>query len=1259
MNAETSTLVVPMQLDALVINQPIQAGGETWNRWQMSYDQLNQYLNPEPSPFTGQQWDPPAQGVHLHWTLPDGLTHGVADATGNIEYPFIPNRWAVVRIQQASDPTQAPTIDVTVLVADNWVDSGDGAPFVDPTQDPFQDEQGYQAVNLGIARTLAQWQAQGGETGVDQTVDFLQALGPGDVSFAGYTPGNDNVVSFHDALDGVTQANLSYLVFGWYARTSLDPLQQLSAADWTDYVDPETGADDPNVKVAPDLDWAVTLDGAEPPTTTVVQGKVHTVSWDTNAPLPSPDDYPSNVSQDVRVAVGNTAADALSAMLREQAIANGMSEEEALHQAELLEAFQYHALSDLDEPGGPERLDQTIRAAAFARASGGTVWTIVPTQQADPSVPREPPTPTADQLAWLAQTNEDQARLDVEAEILATMEQRLYQLWWQNGRIAFAPTPQYNQQGFVNAKNQLPWQLKTSYAESFINAVIAQKQLVDSLQAKVPIHRGPDSAQSIAEYSEGHLDPELLQLKPADAPRFFQPSDPVLLVSGLGRSMRFEQEGVLWCRTLDQLVTGIETSAGTVTTSSLPTGTIPSLSDPTLPDFTQALMDEAFFCVPDDAGVIAEAGLDSTDPALVSSIHDDIAARTNLVGTAPSADADAAWEQPWLPLFLDWQVTFFYTFVEDPRGGFETDSRGDFIFDREDWVFDGTDYAWQGGAINEQHAITYSGRVLLTPQSSMVFKARMEQYVEEIPPDERKEVEEILQEIASWDLLSQTLAGVTSKLRMLDPDQNVPPPDDIDALVAPQGQSGSPYMEAVPDTDPSFGGGTPFFFPVRGGFLSFKNLRILDSYGRTLDLLRANGNPGGSASTLSLIHGRGLQPDPDQVGTDFAKRALQLSPRLSQHGRLGFTWMSSEDDAVPADQVGGASPVCGWLLPNHLDQSLAVYDADGVPLGNLEVFLVSATEGELVWRPAPGQPGTSPVVDPNDPPDIANAHLLALVEGLLQHADAAKAFTNFMAAIDETLWTVDPLGGRHDENLSVLIGRPLAVVRANLQLQLAGDAAVNQAWYKLFGDSGSTLVDDTGSLLDLSWPVRIGDLNLRDDGVLGYYEGGDYATFNAAHIPKDVVPASTPYLDKIGEDGNYVHLQAQPTLHAASTGVVFDPTGSVYTTLVVDPRGLINCITGLLPDRQAIISDDLVTAAADQLVVTFSTGPVLLDAETVRIPQPAEQKGTWTWIRPTGTDTDDWATDPVRAAEQQARVPDAPPILREGWLRFAPNPETT
>ena len=184
--------------------------------------------------------------------------------------------------------------------------------------------------------------------------------------------------------------------------------------------------------------------------------------------------------------------------------------------------------------------------------------------------------------------------------------------------------------------------------------------------------------------------------------------------------------------------------------------------------------------------------------------------------------------------------------------------------------------------------------------------------------------------------------------------------------------------------------------------------------------------------------------------------------------------------------------------------------------------------------------------------------------------------------------------------------------------------------------------------------MRLGNQELRDDGVVGYFTDGDYEEFNAVHLPDEMQPASPPYVKLVGP-GNYLDLKFRPTRSTSPEESPFDPSDSVYVTLLVDPNGVINAVTGLLPDLVVELPADLVKSALDRMIVTFRTGPLLLDPEAVRLPMPAETKGVWSWIQPAGTEAGDWQTDPVSPAQATARLSERAVVLREGWLAFTPN----
>ena len=249
------------------------------------------------------------------------------------------------------------------------------------------------------------------------------------------------------------------------------------------------------------------LDGAAPPTVTTVAGFVHRVNWDRHNDVDMGDTYPKNISESVRVSVGNTAIDALAGLVREQALAAGVDRDHAILEADLLEAFLYEDLGRSRRArrrgtAGPEDPRRRLRPA-----NGGILWSIVPVQRANTSTSPPAADTTPEQRAWLAELNTNQAKLDAEREILASMQKRLADLWWKSRRIQFVPEPRSYQKEFGNAKRNLPGQIVPGRPDGYYQKVVAQQAKVAALAALVPVATGLESGDSIRLFSAGHLDP--------------------------------------------------------------------------------------------------------------------------------------------------------------------------------------------------------------------------------------------------------------------------------------------------------------------------------------------------------------------------------------------------------------------------------------------------------------------------------------------------------------------------------------------------------------------------------------------------------------------------------------------------------------------------------------------------------------------------------------------------------------------------------
>ncbi len=1165
-------------------------------------------------------------------------------------FPLVPNRWLVVRYGPPAKPNDPRPTKTWLLTSDTIDNSGTGSPFVNPV--PTRPG-AIEPTSVGAAITpLAAWTGEAGST-ADL---FLRAVGPGDATFHAYQPGVQNVFSLYDDLDAdlARTVSFTYLVVGWYSDAAQDPLHG-RISEWGGGCRPTrtpwADADEWQA-LMDELAWAVEGTQAPLPDTSVYHGLVYDVDWN-NVSAPK---WKGNEVSDMTVAVGNTAVDAMAALLEHQT--GGTAGE---LEAQALEAFQHGYLHKLDEPDGAAQLELEIHRATFGTAPGGTLWRVTAADdgsgtdgQLSPGAHPATPPLTAAQEAALAQLNRTQCTLDAARRHLASLQGQLYDAWWKQHR---APHVSQAAKQLVSdwkaIVRALDKALDSKQSGSLYDKVVTAQASVAQLAGSVPL---PTDSEAVARYAKKvlSLDPALHQLRASAMPRFHQPVDPVVLVAGLTPSDgqgSLAGGGPLACRFADQALTGVNVEIGGATKPvSVATGTLASgvPATPTssflraaVADGIASLATECFFVDATNAPVIVQLGLGSTDQAVITKLTAAMIAGSAGISTRTNplqaAVAFQRWgQQPFAPLFLEWEVTFFFTAGASqiaPDNWPFADTA--FVAPKATtpvWVFNGRDYDWYGG--NPEQSSTdaqgYAGRTFLTPQATAVFIRRLEKYLEGNPNADLKAVDAFIDKVGKWNFLSQRLSGLSDQMIMRDVGAGHPPDASVAARVGAQYDT-TPDPEKG-DQDTAFGSGTPFFFPVRGGFLTVNRLQVVDAFGQTVDLMQAGGNVGSGVSWVP-VRGRELVPSAHAKltgGTLFPTQAIKLSPRVVQEARLDFRFVSATDDKHDTGQFADSNPVCGWVVPNHLDGGLALYDASGAALGELLLASTAGGTQQVTWFPAPGSAAAVSAAT-----QIPNVHLRGFATGLIALTDPETRFNELLGVIDETLWAVDPLGGRDDQNLSVLIGRPLALVRARLQLELERDPVVNQSWRDTLGAS------DTG-LEKIVFGARLGSLELYNDGLLGYFDGDKYSTFNSVHTPEGFTPSAGDYLTPIGVGGNYIPLSFGPA-----------PTASRFVSMLLDPRGDVHATTGIMPTKAINLPATFFEPALRRMAVTFRVGPVLTDPQAVRLPFPAERHGTWSWVqRPSpGGDPE---VDGIVRADDGARLPDTPPRLIEGWLKLTP-----
>ncbi|MDT0449225.1 hypothetical protein [Streptomyces hesseae] len=1252
-------LVVPMRIEALTVNERVRHA-EVFQRWQANYAVTRLNLSPEPHAFsntdTAFNADPDREGIYLHWQLPQALTHGVDEEGDGVPvFPLVPNRWLVVR-QAVATATGART-DTGWIVESDYLDPALGS-------STYMDKDGsLTRIGRRIALVDGAWSEPGTSDGL-----FLTAVGPGLPTFAAYQPYNTDVFSVHDRTDDLdphTAYQLNYLVAGWYSDPDEDPLagnliKRLAAHNWkTKGTAPETAR-------------------------TVCHGTALDVQWQRQGSGMPASDRPDYVT----VAVGNNTEHATKA-IKEYAARRAGSPPEL---AALLSAAHSGVLDLLEEPDGQFQAERAVHASWFTPEPGGYTWVLEDAEKsAAPEVRRRRPRAVRAAYAQaLAKLNEDQAAHDAAVQDLIAAQRRLYDLWWA-ANLPKVP----------DAPGEPAGKYREDLGECVQTATKAakdQRDRVERLRAAIPWGDTPEQlAAAIGKYQHDHGLPEdEVALKRAVLPDFHRPNDPVVVIRGTkdrpvppGPEQLTEadpyavREGTyddseqdedppLACRWPDALVTGVKVAGKPVSATEAQTPKPTGLPSPDgLSGILPALLRELFHLASSNARTLATVTGHPGDVAeLATAMRDPHA---NAVGI-PGAYT-AQWRQPWQPLFFEWKVDYFpIEWQDDPDGG----QAG-----RDNWAFDGTGYHWLGAGAHPVPR-TLSGRQFLTPTPSETVAAALRQYARTHPGPGAAALRALARQIeddADW--FSQPLVGFTEQLAAraagpatLNPHSELP--EDLrTALTEASGRTLPPSPGALPR--PFIGWNDSLYQPLRAGQFAFARLAVIDRFGHALPaifpdpvaLRFAPGNEPGDVIGVGVPARRfapelpeELTPswkdpkDPDQghwtINPPTWYRFTQLTPRLTQPARAGFTLLDARDDLNPLTTASDpdTSPVSAWLVPGYLDRALYAYGPDGAPLGELRITLPPSGIPRVTWHALPySQYRTIDDLHGNYP--ILHGFLTALTAP----DRGPAALRSLLTVIDRTLSTTAPLGDAAPPHTpSVLVGRPLALMRVRFDIDLDGPPYPDPSWKNLRDP-------EPPAYPGYRWPVRLGERNELTDGLVGYFHGEhhdtDYRVLHTVLGEAELPDEAREYFAPIGTG-------ASLTLPARPPGSDPDNRNAAFLTLLADPRGTVHATTDVLPAAEVRLPARLVEPPLAELPVSFRLGPLPVseyvpDPAGVRtgeqppalvLPRPSDRYGAWTWVQNETTGTP--STAATYASDGEAHHPHPAPTLRTGRLTLRP-----
>lgn len=984
--------------------------------------------NLQKPPFSLQK--PLESGVHVHFILPDALTHGTEEEC-DFRYPDIPDRWLVVRIWKKP---QEPAFELAAwMVESDYVGMEETAVPVPALQDR---EQPYRY--MGRSYRLDEEPEEG------EYLGGLTVFGPGDPAFAAYYPNCRGVLGFHDPLEDVPCGVLSYFVAGWYGSGS-DPLAQLDVKAWQSKLE--------------EFSWKVsgmpeTDDEGHVRSRILCHGTVCGVEW--RGPEASYDD--GRPKGHVAVTVGDTSVEALSALM-----ASRLEGEDPQDMEFLLNALQYGCLELADEIDGRQKIADIIHDARFSDDRAGKQWELA-----------------ADKEAVLTDESRllhgDLVKLQEESDRWGrkydSLRQRLYDVWHSYFLLYEDP--------FFTPKGSPSREALYSLFQSLCSELESERKRGAGLSAK----REAAERKLRSALSQHDRD---YHMENVPAAGYRQSAAPVLLFSGeglqrgfvYGEDGRFDRDNKLVCRLSDEIVQSLDVQVRTSSGAekAVVIGRRELLSYCTgmsLPEDMQSLVCESMLLDISSAGTLAAvayrlsgivcgekeleelagqirqmqtipwSGLICGESGDGKQSVRELAAQCGFRGVFPSKAAVNFYEPSMNTLFLEWKVMFYPT----KTGGQEDHAM-------EGWAFHDRDYEYDGAVLDTP--AMFMGRTVVTPHSQRIFQAALQKQAKQCEDITlRKKLEQAGKLLEELCLLSQSLDGFQENLTGRQPGPGFPymiTSADLseDQRAAAMTLAVKKYLQefsAVPAMD------SDRFFPIRAGLLKIQEVQLVGSFGQRQTI----------TADFDTISGTSAMRPPAGVKADAV-----LRPRISQGGRVSAEWMPAKETAP--------SPVCGYVIPDRLNHGLMVYDAEGIRLGDLQ--LVWRDDKSFCrWHPAPSADGR----EITDVDSIPNADLKGLAVALLHTEEGV--FAGFLQSIEERQDKTLPEDASHNGEESLLGGRPMALVRAGVSLSLKG----LPEYRKSMGNIGDF---DSGRFEDTWFDVAVGDPSRCHEGCVRCFAGTD------------------------------------------------------------------------------------------------------------------------------------------------------------------------
>ncbi|KAF4333887.1 hypothetical protein FBEOM_12281 [Fusarium beomiforme] len=1020
---------------------------------------------------------------------------------GSIEYESVPDRWLIFRHIEESQP-EAPALEIflvesnkirnisSVLDAGSHLESA-SSPFIDPS---LPAKRQLETVLGQVSRLSQDW--GGIENDAEHYHSPLTVLGSGNPLFADYMPHNSAVFSFHDDLTwegiepgAVEKAKINYAIYGFFAKDAID----LSSGSTSQ----------PSTPVL------------------VCWGTLYSVQYERDA-------APSKVkaSEKARefvdrqpLAVGDDVLDSCIAILK------GSTDPEESSMADVFQSLKSEAALQQSN----SQLDRNSTATTnFKGTHGGYQWRVKK-EDTDPafgslsySQAQQTPATTAEQNRVLRQLNTMQSYLDALYRRKRYTRHLVFCEWWKHRGL-------FRVEDLQSARRR-------------DQCVIKAKRLLDEMQ----------HIASIIASAEGHI-MAILETSKSYGPfekeedrKFFSHTDPAFVLKDMGYG---------WPENWEAKPTAVDTEAFdswlTTNASALKKWieTTPFAKDaaPTtkarIPDFWERIAGHNELSrLPTEL----RESLTNVMLAFTREVIEDHAFENVLIKN-PSWK-ECCWDgQPWLPLFIDWEVE--YVHIPSNMWQLRYDDNGSVQYGLS------IDQRLSDLALGSR---TFSGRTILQPNGQRLIQGLLDMMHPTVPgaPGEDKIKAWAEKFLKRQNLTFGRLDGFTDHLLTLCQGAHaVPTQHDLSASeekifadaeslqtfyggpkdlssggldVTPYGSSHEGLSYETLRSADAVDAKDRFFQPVTHGQARLTQFKIVDRFGQVIcahdprpeqpkkalypHIGSAMLCESGSDSSPNLAFSPTVDGDAKHDCEWF-----QLGPRINQDARLHAHFLYHRDDSESHSSyqpvAEGETAVFAWLLINFHNQSIQVYDRERMFKG--EAILPSGPDQPVHWNSLIGNDSSSDIL-PHMMPGEHDLRLQARLDKVdtdalqvskqpmsLEDLIASMSHAPFLIGLWKTIATAQdhiqpPPAQQIAQFPSALVGRPVAVAHLGLGIELATPPMQSQAYadYSEHDEDSSAevyLSEASGNeeLTRYEFGIKLGDMLGHQDGLIGYFNPPD------------------------------------------------------------------------------------------------------------------------------------------------------------------------